>query len=84
MCFSVPTDAYNVTLSYLLSLPSRRLPVECAFSPDGLLEARFRARNTPNLREGEQLHLVKLDEPATHPRRLENTNNTIPSASGMI
>ncbi len=42
---------------YLLSLPSRRLPVECDFSPDGLLEARFRARNTPNLREGEQLQL---------------------------
>ena len=36
-------------------LPSRRLPVECDFSPDELLEARFRARNLPNLREGEQL-----------------------------
>ncbi len=40
---------------YLLSLPSRRLPVECAFSPDGLFEARFRVRDTLNLREGEQL-----------------------------
>ena len=37
------------------SLPSRRLPVECAFSPDGLFEAWFRVKNTPNLREGEQL-----------------------------
>ncbi len=40
------------------SLPSRRLPVECAFSPDGLFEARFRLRNAPNLREGEQLRQV--------------------------
>ncbi len=40
---------------YLLSLPSRRLPVECAFSPDGLFEARFCVGNTPDLREGEQL-----------------------------
>ncbi len=38
---------------YLLSLPSRRLPVECDFSPDGLFEARFRVENTSNLREGE-------------------------------
>ena len=44
-----------VRIVYLLSLPSRRLPVECAFSPDGLFEARFRPGNTPNLREGEQL-----------------------------
>ncbi len=36
-------------------LPSRRLPVECDFSPDGLFEARFRVENTSNLREGEQL-----------------------------
>ena len=35
--------------------PSRRLPVECDFSPDGLFEARFRVENTSNLREGEQL-----------------------------
>ncbi len=28
---------------------------ECAFSPDGLLEARSRVENTSNLREGEQL-----------------------------
>ncbi len=26
---------------YLLSLPSRRLPIECAFSPGGLFEACF-------------------------------------------
>ncbi len=45
----------EVLRKYLLSLPSRRLPVECDFSPDGLLEARFRVGNTPNLREGEQL-----------------------------
>ncbi len=42
-------------MGYLLSLPSRRLPVECAFSPDGLFEARFRVGNMSNLREGEQL-----------------------------
>ncbi len=36
-------------------LPSRRLPVECDFSPDELFEARFRVENTSNLREGEQL-----------------------------
>ncbi len=47
---------------YLLSLPSRRLPVECAFSPDGLFEARFRVRNTPNLREGEQLRVADKKE----------------------
>ncbi len=36
-------------------LPSRRLPAECGFNPDGLFEARFRVGNTSNLREGEQL-----------------------------
>ncbi len=45
----------DIAEEYLLSLPSRRLPVECAFSPDGLFEARFRVGNTSNLREGEQL-----------------------------
>ena len=54
---------------YLLSLPSRGLPVECAFSPDGLLEARFRPGNTPNLREGEQLQ--SDDVPKDNPRALE-------------
>ncbi len=40
-------------------LPSRRLPVECDFSPDGLFEAWFRVGSTPNLREGEQLQNTK-------------------------
>ncbi len=52
--------------AYLLSLPSRRLLVECAFSPDGLLEARFRVRNTSNLRAGAQLFRCK-NGPIIHP-----------------
>ena len=45
------------SLKVSTQLPSRRLPVECAFSPGGLFEARFRVENTSNLREGEQLPL---------------------------
>ncbi len=51
-------SAENDVASYLFSLPSRRSPVEGAFSPDGLFEARFRVGNAPNLREGEQLRCV--------------------------
>ncbi len=40
------------------SPPSRRSPVECDFSPDGLFEAQFRVENTSNLREGEQLQRI--------------------------
>ena len=63
---SARRPAVGKSLEYLLSLPSRRLPVECAFSPDGLFEARFRPGNTPNLREGEQL-LSPASTPALEP-----------------
>ncbi len=60
---SLADDGEIKTNVYLLSLPSRRLPVECGFSPDGLFEARFRVGNTPNLREGEQLHECEKQTP---------------------
>ncbi len=50
-----PLTAVRFKNGLLSSPPSRRSPVEGAFSPDGLLEARFRVENAPNLREGEQL-----------------------------
>ncbi len=54
-----PTRSRSQTPSYLFSLPSRRSPVEGAFSSDGLFETRFRIGNAPNLQEGEQLHALR-------------------------
>ncbi len=53
--FAVGSYADYTYSSFFVSLPSRRLPVECAFSPDRLFEAQFRPGNRPNLREGGQL-----------------------------
>ncbi len=69
---------FYVLRLYLPSLPSRRLPGECAFSPDGLFEARFRVENTPNLREGEQLltlYVLRFTLYVLRSFRVENTSN---------
>ncbi len=66
-------DRINFEMGYKRQcLPSRRLPVECAFSPDGLFEARFRVGNTSNLREGEQLLLGVSTQP------------TLPQVAGRV